>query len=137
MGRSKRLDVNHSINEARYRASRMPFNPGFTRIKFKRKAIPKDIKFAVMERDSLNCIQCYKFTPISNIGKHISILNGEFHHVIPLVYGGMNTLSNICILCQECHKTVHSGRETPTKYYEMFANFVRHGWLFFEEVENG
>ena len=112
------------------------FNPSFSRTRFKRKAIPKSVKFTVMDRDKLRCIQCFSPTPITSITKHISLSNGIFHHIIPLVYGGQNVPENICILCPGCHREAHTGRETPTKYHDMFSAFIRHGWLFPGMVNN-
>lgn len=35
--------------------------------------------------------------------------NIEYHHVVPLILGGMNNISNIVALCHKCHKAAHHG----------------------------
>lgn len=34
--------------------------------------------------------------------------NIEYHHIVPVVYGGTNKLSNIVPVCVECHYKAHS-----------------------------
>lgn len=34
----------------------------------------------------------------------------EYHHVVPLAFGGTNELTNIVPLCYACHKAAHFGR---------------------------
>jgi len=29
---------------------------------------------------------------------------GEFHHIVPLAYGGTNDADNCCLLCSDCHR---------------------------------
>lgn len=36
--------------------------------------------------------------------------NIEYHHIVPLVLGGTNNMSNITALCHKCHKAAHYGR---------------------------
>ena len=36
--------------------------------------------------------------------------NVEYHHVVPLVFGGTNSLTNIVPLCYKCHRAAHNGR---------------------------
>ena len=36
--------------------------------------------------------------------------NVQYHHIVPLKLGGTNNLSNIAVLCTQCHKAVHFGR---------------------------
>lgn len=52
----------------------------------------------------------------------------EGHHIIPVSEGGLNNQRNVCILCPNCHTSVHRG---------LFTNLQRHkttvGWrLFFD-----
>lgn len=48
--------------------------------------------------------------------KELGIRKFERHHVIPLRYGGVNDISNIIILCRECHKI--ADQEATKKYGE-------------------
>lgn len=34
----------------------------------------------------------------------------EYHHIVPLAFGGTNNLSNIAPLCYACHKAAHNSR---------------------------
>ena len=96
----------------------------------KRKLIPKAERKKVIARDKIRCVQCGKSMSlhINKIGR-ITIRGGAFHHIIPLVYGGLNRALNICILCNSCHMLVHSGPESAQKYVEMFEAFVLTGRL--------
>lgn len=35
----------------------------------------------------------------------------EYHHIVPLVFGGTNNLGNIVPLCHECHRFAHECKE--------------------------
>lgn len=64
------------------------------RREYERKILPKLRK----ERNSMNCVNC-------GTDKEI-----EFHHIVPLAYGGTNRLSNIVALCRQCHWSIHSNK---------------------------
>ena len=87
-------------------------------------------KIKVIQRDKLCCVQCAK--PLSLIGdlKAPRVEGGDFHHIVPMIYGGENEPFNICLLCRPCHLHVHSGSETQQKYIAMFESFIRTGRLF-------
>lgn len=36
--------------------------------------------------------------------------NIEYHHVVPLCFGGNDKLDNMIALCNRCHKAAHNGR---------------------------
>ena len=102
-----------------------------TRPRFKRKSLLKRDKVLVIERDKLFCVQCKTIIHLKiSEFKQLSLTNGCFHHIVPMVYGGSNTYENVCILCTNCHLFVHSGDEIPHKYIKMYENFIRHGKLF-------
>ena len=48
--------------------------------------------------------------------------NIEYHHIVPVVYGGTNKLSNIVPLCIECHFKAHEKTN-----YEGIANARKNG----------
>lgn len=52
---------------------------------------------AVKIRDSI-CVSCRK-------GGFLHV-----HHKVPLSKGGSNKISNLCLLCADCHKKEHGGR---------------------------
>ena len=66
----------------------------------KRVNIPKWVKRAIIHRDRGMCVNCHKdLTGIISIG---GIEN--FDHIIPLAKGGINDVTNIQLLCQDCNK---------------------------------
>ncbi|WP_037592070.1 HNH endonuclease [Sporomusa ovata] len=96
-----------------------------------RKAIPNSERLKVIERDRLHCIQCGKQLELNGEGGYyITFLEGNFHHIIPLIYGGPNISFNICSLCTDCHIKVHSGDESKQKYINMYSTFISTGQLF-------
>ena len=64
------------------------------RLEYERQILPKLRK----ERASKTCVNC---------GTDMEI---EFHHIVPLAYGGTNNLSNIVPLCHQCHWSIHSNK---------------------------
>jgi 5-methylcytosine-specific restriction endonuclease McrA len=45
--------------------------------------------------------------------------NIEYHHVIPLIVGGKNILSNIYPVCYKCHSLVHFGKNKNINHAEL------------------
>ena len=67
-----------------------------------------------------------------------SIENIEFHHVVPLEFGGRNVITNIVPLCHQCHCLAHqkvgrkkierAGRprkDAPKGYKEAIDRYIR------------
>lgn len=46
----------------------------------------------------------------------------QYHHIVPLIYGGTNKITNIVALCYSCHKNAHGS----TKVYG-FSNIDKGG----------
>jgi len=61
----------------------------------------ENIKSYVRFRDNYICQICKK--KIANI-------RNEVHHIIPKSKGGSNRPDNLILLCQDCHKKVHTGK---------------------------
>ena len=86
----------------------------------KRPEFPSDVKRKVMERARNRCERCgidfdEGFT-------------GEFHHIIPAIFGGDNSNSNCSLLCRNCHRAapnIRSEEELPIHkhYFLRFASF--------------
>lgn len=51
------------------------------------------------------CINCHKYCGVDII----------FHHVVPLVSGGTNNLTNIVPVCQDCDSLIHNINRTNWK----------------------
>jgi hypothetical protein len=58
----------------------------------RRAPIPRDIRYAVFERDGGSCVEC---------GGNFDL---QYDHVIPLALGGANTLGNLQLLCAPCNQ---------------------------------
>ena len=79
-----------------------------------RVTIPKWVMRAVTHRDRGLCVSCHKdLTGIISIGEI-----GNFDHIIPLANGGINDITNIQLLCENCNKTKHSKRISTSIKYE-------------------
>ncbi len=86
----------------------------------KRPEFPSDVKKKAMERSRNRCERCgidfdEGFT-------------GEFHHIIPVVFGGDNSIDNCSLLCRNCHRAtpnIRSEEELPIykHYFLRFASF--------------
>lgn len=80
----------------------------------KRVAMPSWVKRAAFFRDRGMCALCHR--DLSGI---MNISNAEhYDHIVPLAHGGLNDVSNVQLLCQDCNlKKLH--REAITSdYYE-------------------
>ncbi len=60
-----------------------------------RKGIQPKLRYQVMQRDGFKCVLC------GNTAKDDRL---EIDHVNPVVFGGINDLSNLRTLCSECNK---------------------------------
>ena len=84
----------------------------------KRPEFPSDVKKKVMERSRNRCERCgidfdEGFT-------------GEFHHIIPVVFGGDNSIDNCSLLCNTCHRIAPNIRseEELVMYKHYFLRFA-------------
>ncbi len=63
--------------------------------KKKRPEFSNVIKMKIMKRSGNRCERCgIDFD---------DNFKGEFHHIVPVIYGGKNTLDNCALLCKKCH----------------------------------
>lgn len=83
---------------------------------YRRKSIYQKDRRIVLERDKSKCVECGSEIFVNHNYSQISLLNGAFHHIMPMIYGGKNDFTNICLLCNGCHINVHSGKESVLKY---------------------
>jgi hypothetical protein len=42
----------------------------------------------------------------------------QYHHIVPLTFGGNNIVSNICCLCYNCHSKIHFGKTKNINHSE-------------------
>ena len=53
---------------------------------------------------------------------------GEFHHILPVIFGGKHTLDNCSLLCKNCHRIAPNIRNKDemiiyNAYFLRFASF--------------
>ncbi len=78
-----------------------------------RKNIPRWVQRAVFFRDRGLCVLCRK--DLSGLLSRWNIEN--FDHIVPLVQGGLNDVTNIQLLCEECNKA-KKGKVATSDVYE-------------------
>lgn len=80
----------------------------------KRVSMPKWVLRAVTHRDRGMCVSCHKdLTGLINIGN-----TSNFDHIIPLAIGGINDVTNIQLLCENCNKTKQAQNIPTSIKYE-------------------
>ena len=80
----------------------------------KRTSIPQWVKDAVFFRDRGHCTNCNK--DLSGILSRQNVEN--YDHIVPLALGGMNDVSNIQLLCDNCNLTKLAKPGTTNNNYE-------------------
>lgn len=55
-----------------------------------------ELRRAAYARDGYKCVNC----GLGNVVLHA-------HHIVPLLGGGSNLLSNLATLCKDCHAKIH------------------------------
>jgi len=84
----------------------------------KRPEFPSDIKSKVMERSGNRCERC-----------RIDFdddFKGIFHHIIPVIFGGNNSVGNCSLLCDNCHRIAPNikSEEELVMYKHYFLRFA-------------
>jgi len=86
----------------------------------KRPEFPSDVKRKVIERSGNRCERC---------GIDFDDgFTGEFHHIIPVIFEGDNSIDNCSLLCRNCHRTAPNIRNEEEllihkHYFLRFASF--------------
>lgn len=86
---------------------------------------PRDwnaLRKAVRIRDE-RCMNCRR-SPAATEG-----LPFDTHHVVPLGWGGSNRMSNLILLCRDCHEAAHGRSMVPV------IKFYSNGSMTFDEFE--
>ncbi len=96
-----------------------------------RTSISIAVKKAVKKRDKNRCVECSRYLIEMDFIEGDYIFIGHFHHIIPVFLGGTNEVSNICLLCEKCHRLIHKRDHSmrldgtcSDRYYEMDLNFL-------------
>lgn len=92
-------------------------------------SMKRETREAVHERDREQCVNCGRGGPETTL---------DVHHIVPRGKGGSNRLSNLALLCRQCHDAVHGDGTAPTIEFastgqmttDSFATFLQ----FFHEL---
>lgn len=72
-------------------------------------AMNRETREAVHERDRGQCVNCGATDPDSIL---------DVHHIVPRGRGGSDQLSNLALLCRQCHDAAHGEGTAPTVQFE-------------------
>ncbi len=87
----------------------------------KRVNIPKWAKRAVYYRDRGLCTVCH-----CDLSGELNISSREhYDHIVPLAKGGLNDVSNIQLLCQDCNLKKQGNKKTTSDYYENWYSMTK------------
>lgn len=79
-----------------------------------RVAPPRWVQRAVFYRDRGHCALCHKdVSGALSIGEVV-----HYDHVVALANGGLNDVTNIQLLCEDCNKVKAAGRAITSSHYE-------------------
>lgn len=82
----------------------------------KRKSIPKWVKNAVYFRDRGRCAICK-----CDLSGTLSMLESlNYDHIVPLIKGGTNEITNIQLLCEHCNKSKGGKNTNTSNKYEFW-----------------
>ena len=87
-------------------------------MKNRKKVFPLEIRQKVIKRANNRCERCgIDFD---------EDFKGEFHHIIPTVYGGDMSVENCSLLCSNCHRTAPNikRREDIIIFHQYFLRFA-------------
>lgn len=62
------------------------------------------VGLAIRERDRERCMNCLRS------GEDVTL---DVHHVVPRGSSGSQKLSNLILLCRQCHDAIHNGENAP------------------------
>lgn len=68
-----------------------------------------ELREAVIERDRGQCVNCQASGPDTTL---------DIHHIVPRGRGGSDKLSNLALLCRQCHDAAHGEGTAPTVQFE-------------------
>jgi hypothetical protein len=72
-----------------------------------------DTREAVHERDRGQCANCRASGPDVTL---------DVHHIVPRGRGGSNRMSNLILLCRQCHDAAHEQATAPTVDFRSTGN---------------
>jgi hypothetical protein len=82
----------------------------------RRVRIPSWVKRAVYFRDRGCCVACHR-----DLSGTLNISSNEhYDHIVPLAGGGLNDVTNIQLLCDECNRKKSGGEPLTSDLYEVW-----------------
>lgn len=80
----------------------------------KRAAIPTWAQRAVFFRDRGRCCFCERDLG----GTYSPVSRSQYDHIVPLAAGGLNDVSNLQLLCNDCNRTKSAEMARPSQVYD-------------------
>jgi hypothetical protein len=77
----------------------------------KRKSVQGSLRRRVLERDDFKCLKCGRMR------------NLEIHHIMPVVYGGIDIFHNLITLCSGCHRFAPND---PVEFFKWACKSIPH-----------
>lgn len=90
--------------------------------------------FDLSNRTTVKILKRLKL-PCSNCNWYVENVVGDIHHIIQKKYGGSNNHDNLCYLCPNCHRLVHSNK-IDSKNLINLTDYIGDRWKDFYYVKN-
>lgn len=82
---------------------------------------------AIRERDREQCMNCHR------AGSEVTL---DVHHIVPRGSSGSNKLSNLILLCRQCHDAIHNGGNAPRVEWGSTGDMTDHEFDIFRALWN-
>ena len=94
--------INDKVKNSNYKKAQKKIEKGTFR-----HGVNEELRKYIKDRDDLTCRLCIK---------QIESYSSQVHHIVPVSYGGDDAITNLILLCSNCHTKVHQ------KGWELYVN---------------
>ncbi|MDD3493955.1 MAG: HNH endonuclease signature motif containing protein [Candidatus Thermoplasmatota archaeon] len=99
----------------------------------KKSNFPPSVKRMVRNRSGSRCERC---------GVDLGPREGEYHHIVPVVFGGGNGADNCSLLCSHCHSVAPNAKDELDlliyrRYFLRFSSFKEAARYYGEDTKLG